>query len=183
MLIRMLTDQDALAAALVENLQRQDLNAVEEAEGYRRLMNEFGLTQELLSQAVGKSRSHVANTMRLLNLPEKVLAELRSGSISAGHARALLALADPEAALRVVLDRGLNVRQTEALTPSRDDEARDDQRTPRPERDPDTRALENELSGKLGLKVELVSRGRNGTLKINYRSLDQLDAIIVLLTR
>ncbi len=114
-LVRDLADGEATAASLVENLQRQDLNAVEEAEGYRRLMHEFSMTQDTLAMAVGKSRSHVANTLRLLNLPAGVQANLRDGKLSAGHARALLAHPDPALASAIVLARGLNVRQTEAL--------------------------------------------------------------------
>ena len=114
-LIRPLTDTEAMAAALVENLQRQDLDPIEEAEGYKRLIGEFGLTQDGLGELVGKSRSHVANTMRLLQLPAPVLEGVRSGTLSAGHARALLTHPQPEQAARVVIARGLNVRQTEAL--------------------------------------------------------------------
>ena len=113
--VRELGDREAMAAALVENLQRQDLNALEEAEGYRRLIDEFALTQDALGQAVGKSRSHVANTLRLLALPDRVRELLRDGALSAGHARALLTAPNPEALALQVVDRGLNVRQTEAL--------------------------------------------------------------------
>ena len=114
-LVNAMTDTEAAAVALVENLQRQDLNAMDEAEGYARLLNQFEFTQEALGQAVGKSRSHVANTLRLLNLPDAVKEALRKGEISAGHARALLAHPTPDAALREVIDRQLSVRQTEAL--------------------------------------------------------------------
>jgi ParB family chromosome partitioning protein len=179
-LVRALADADAMAAALVENLQRQDLNAMEEAEGYRRLIDEFGLTQDALGQAVGKSRSHVANTLRLLNLPPTVQAEVRGGALSAGHARALLAHPEPEKAALAVIARGLNVRQTEALA-SRPEAAT----SPRsgPAKDADTRALERTLSERLGLKVEIAFDGKGGTLRIRYRSLEQLDGLIALLTR
>ena len=179
-LVRELTDGEAMAAALVENLQRQDLNAIEEAEGYKRLAEEFGLTQEALGAAVGKSRSHVANLMRLLNLPEFVRSELRRGAISAGHARALLTHPEPDRAARAVVARGLNVRQTEALA----------QRDAGPavtgatrERDPETTAIERDLSERLGLRVALSFDGRGGTVKIAYRSLEQLDGVIALLSR
>jgi len=175
-LLRDLTDADAMAAALVENLQRQDLNAIEEAEGYRRLLEEFGLTQERLGEAVGKSRSHVANTLRLLNLPPTVQAEVRKGALSAGHARALLSHPDPATAALSVIARGLNVRQTEALAARR----------PGPRartKDAETAALEADLSGRLGLKVEIAFDGRGGSVRIHYRSLDQLDGIVTLLNR
>ncbi len=118
-LVRELSDQDAMAASLVENLQRQDLNPIEEAEGFTRLIEEFGLTQEQLGAAVGKSRSHIANTIRLLQLPDSVRTEVQAGTLSAGHARALLAHANPEEAARQVIANGLNVRQTEALATNR----------------------------------------------------------------
>src|SRR3954468_6635396 len=113
-LVRPLSDTEAMAAALVENLQRQDLDPIEEAEGYKRLLGEFGLTQDGLGELVGKSRSHVANTMRLLQLPDSVRDGVRSGALSAGHARALLGHPDPAGAAKIVIARGLNVRQTEA---------------------------------------------------------------------
>jgi ParB family chromosome partitioning protein len=182
-LIRDLSDADAMAAALVENLQRQDLNAIEEAEGYRRLLEEFGLTQEQLGTAVGKSRSHVANTLRLLNLPLPVQAEVRKGALTAGHARALLGHPDPAAAALSVIARGLNVRQTEAMAARRS--APDDQQA-RPRsasKSPETAALEADLSERLGLRVEIHFDGKGGSLRIHYRSLDQLDGIVTLLTR
>lgn len=176
-LVRELSDAEAMAAALVENLQRQDLNAIEEAEGYRRLLEEFGITQERLGEAVGKSRSHIANTMRLLNLPATVLAEVRKGALSAGHARALLAHPEPEKAALAVIARGLNVRQTEALATRHRAPA-----TAHP-KDPETTALEEQLAARLGLKVEITFDGRGGTLRIHYRSLDQLDGLVTLINR
>jgi ParB family chromosome partitioning protein len=165
---------------LVENLQRQDLNAIEEAEGFHRLLTEFGLTQETLAQAVGKSRSHVANTLRLLNLPLLVQTELRSGTITAGHARALLALSDPEAGMRAVIARGLSVRQTEALA-TQQPAAREVNNTQ--PRDPDLVAVERELTSHLGLKVQLSQRGRGGSIRIEYADLDQLEALLAVLRR
>lgn len=181
-LVRDLADGDAMAAALVENLQRQDLNAIEEAEGYQRLIQEFGLTQEKLAQAVGKSRSHIANSMRLLNLPSAVRAEVQAGRLTAGHARALLSLADPEEAARQVIAKGLNVRQTENLVTNRADAA--PARTkPAAAADAETAALERDLSERLGLKVQITFDGRGGSVRIGYGSLDQLDGLIALLSR
>jgi len=179
-LVRDMPDSEAASAALVENLQRQDLNAIEEAEGFHRLLTEFGLTQETLAQAVGKSRSHVANTLRLLNLPLLVQTELRSGTITAGHARALLALSDPEAGMRAVIARGLSVRQTEALA-TQQPAAREVNNTQ--PRDPDLVAVERELTSHLGLKVQLSQRGRGGSIRIEYADLDQLEALLAVLRR
>ena len=176
--IRDLDDRAAMAAGLVENLQREDLNAVEEAEGYARLLGEFDLNQEALGRAVGKSRSHVANTMRLLNLPGRVRDMLRAGTLSAGHARALLGAADPERLAGLVVVRGLSVRQTEALAAAapRDPAAR---RTGK--QDADTAALERRLTEKLGLKVGIKSAGKGGQVTISYRDLDQLEGVLRLL--
>ena len=170
-LVRPLSDRDAMAAALVENLQRQDLDAIEEAEGYRRLTTEFGLTQDQLGTAVGKSRSHVANTLRLLGLPGPVRAHVQAGALSAGHARALLAHHDPEAAAKAVIARGLNVRQTEAM-------AGRPAFAPKPPPDAEHAALERDLSQRLGLPVRIQTDGRGGTVRITYRSLDQLDHLL-----
>lgn len=175
-LLRNLDDRAAMAAALVENLQRQDLNALEEAEGFRRLIDEFGLTQDQLGQAVGKSRSHVANTLRLLALPERVRELLRDGALTAGHARALLTAPDAEALALQVVDRGLNVRQTEALVAAKPREP-----SVRPAAAPETLALEKDLSTRLGLKVNIRHGGRGGQVMIQYRDLDQLDGLIRLL--
>ena len=177
-LIRPLSDTEAMAASLVENLQRQDLDAIEEAEGYKRLIGEFGLTQDGLGDLVGKSRSHVANTMRLLQLPNPVRDGLRAGTLSAGHARALLAHPDPAAAAKIVIARGLNVRQTEALV------QRGEAKPAAPKSaDPEVAALERDLSTRLGLKVQITQEGRGGTVRISYRNLDQLDAVLALLRR
>ena len=170
------SDRDALAAALVENLQRQDLNAIEEAEGYRRLIEEFGMTQDALAAAVGKSRAHVGNMMRLLRLPPALHDDIRSGRLSAGHARALLTHPDPERAARAVIDRGLNVRQTEALAQRGADPS-----PPSRPRDPATEALARELTERLGLKVEISFDGARGSVRLHYRDLDQLDGILRLL--
>lgn len=184
--VRELGDREAMAAGLVENLQRQDLNALEEAEGYRRLIDEFGLTQDALGQAVGKSRSHVANTLRLLGLPERVRELLRDGALTAGHARALLTAPEPERLALQVVDRGLNVRQTEALsaTASRQKPATANNGADATAGgEAETRALERELSDRLGLEVAIRHGGRGGQVVIRYRNLDQLDGLIQLLQR
>lgn len=174
-LVRDLTDPDALAVALVENLQRQDLDALEEAEGYHRLIEEFGLTQERLAQAVGKSRAHVGNTLRLLNLPASIKAALHAGTVTAGHARALLVHPHPEHALAAVIANDLSVRATEALA----SEHRPD-RSPRP-RDPDLMALESEISRLLGLRIEIVGSVGRGAVRIGYTSADQLEGVLTKL--
>jgi ParB family chromosome partitioning protein len=175
-LIRDLDDRAALAAALVENLQREDLNPLEEAEGYQRLTREFGLTQDALGKAVGKSRSHVANMLRLLALPARIKDLVGAGSLSAGHARALLTAPDPVRLAEQVVTRGLNVRQTEALAA-----AGAKPRAPRAH-DPETRAVERDLMAKLGLKVAIKHGQRGGTVTIAYRDLDQLDGLVRLLS-
>jgi ParB family transcriptional regulator, chromosome partitioning protein len=174
-LVNEMTDTEAAAVALVENLQRQDLNPIDEAEGYDRLLTQFHFTQEALGQAVGKSRSHISNTLRLLNLPESVKAALRKGEISAGHARALLAHSAPDAGLRDVIDRQLSVRQTEALASRQPLSAPDDV----PGGDgPDIAALERLLSSQLGLTVKVTFNGRRGMIQFHYTDLDQLDHLL-----
>lgn len=180
-LVRALEDTAAMAAALVENLQREDLNPIDEGEGYRRLIEEFSLTQERVADSVGKSRSHVANTMRLLKLPSAVQTELRRGTLTAGHARALLTHPDPARAALAVIAQGLNVRQTEALTSRQNEDGRGAaKREPRP-KDPDTQIIERELQEKLGLAVAINSRGRGGVLQVTYKTYDQLEGLIALL--
>jgi ParB family chromosome partitioning protein len=185
-LVRALEDTAAMAAALVENLQREDLNPIDEGEGYRRLIEEFSLTQERVADSVGKSRSHVANTMRLLKLPPAVQTELRRGTISAGHARALLAHPDPARAALAVIAQGLNVRQTEAMA-SRQAEAATTAAQPLREprvKDPDVQALERDLQERLGLAVSLTPRGRGGgVLQLTYKTDEQLEGLIALLMR
>ncbi|WP_246523380.1 ParB/RepB/Spo0J family partition protein [Neoroseomonas eburnea] len=176
--IRDLDDRAAMAAGLVENLQREDLNALEEAEGYSRLIEEFGLKHEGLGQAVGKSRSHVANTLRLLNLPARVREMLRQGTLSAGHARALLGADDPEKLAMLVAVRGLSVRQTEALAAA---QPRDPTTRRAARQDPDTAALERRLTERIGLKVAIKATGKGGQVTIAYRDLDQLDGVLKLL--
>ena len=177
-IIRQISDSDALEIALVENLQREDLSPLEEAEAYSRLMEEFGRTQASLAEAVGKSRSHVANMIRLLSLPAPVRRRLDEGELSAGHARALLAAADPVALAEEVVRRGLNVRATERLVQRR---AKTPPPAKRPPRDADTVALERELAAVLGLRVTLEPKKRGGALTLHYASLDQLDRVLNLL--
>ncbi len=179
--IRQLDDTDAMAAAMVENLQRSDLNPVEEAMGLQRLIQDYSLTQEELAGAIGKSRSHITNTMRLLNLPEPVLAQLRDGVLSAGHARALLGHPDPVEGMAVVLEKGLNVRQTEDLVARLNKAASEDKAavaTPAPE----ITRLEEDLSARFGLKTQIRFNGKSGSLKINYSSLEQFEALMARLT-
>lgn len=172
--IRDLTDLEALELALVENLQREDLSALEEAEGYSQLMKEFNHTQELLARSVGKSRSHVANMLRLLNLPDPVKALLNSRELSAGHARALLNAADPVGVAKTIVRRGLNVRQTEKLVSGSGGKP-----TKAPKlKDPNTVALEHDVSTLLGLAVSISTKTKGGTISIAYDSLEQLDEIL-----
>jgi ParB family chromosome partitioning protein len=172
-----LSDRAALEVALLENVQRQDLSPLEEAEGYRRLIEEFEHTQEALASALGKSRSHIANLLRLLGLPAEIRALLERGELSAGHARALLGSRDPVALARIVVSRGLNVRQAEALVRLNAQRPHRHQ-SKATTKDANTRALEHDLSTRLGLTVRLTSKGAGGTLEISYGSLDQLDGLI-----
>ena len=174
-IIRELEDREALEIALIENLQREDLSALDEAEGYRRLKDEFSYTQAALAAALGKSRSHVANTMRLLNLPDPVKEMIDRGTLTAGHARALLNAEDAISLARTVARRGLNVRQTEKLVQA---EQRPKKAKPAPGKDSDTLALERDISNLLGLKVEIRFRGGAGTLAVHYQSIEQLDDIL-----
>ncbi len=184
-IIKDIDDREALEIALIENLQREDLTPIEEAEGYKRLMDQFARTQGDLAREIGKSRSHVANTIRLLSLPDSVRESVQDGRLSAGHARALLGADDPAAAAIAVIKKALNVRQTETMIrrerdPSGAVEGRG--RPPAPEKDPNTAALERDLGNLLGLKVEIEDRGEVGTLKFHYASLDQLDDILQRIT-
>jgi ParB family chromosome partitioning protein len=156
--VREMSDGESLELAIIENVQRADLNAIEEAAAYHELMDRFGYTQERVAQEVGKSRPHIANTLRLLKLPEGVKAMLREGKLTAGHARTLIGLPDAEARAKAIVDSALNVR--------------------------DTRALESSLSNVLGLKVQISDKGaKGGSLAIEYRTLEQLDDIIRRLNR
>lgn len=180
--VREIDDGQALELALVENIQREDLNALEEAEAYRHLVEEFGHSQDDLSRALGKSRSHISNTLRLLGLPKPVKALVADGKLSAGHGRALLGGDDPAAMAKAVLAKELNVRQTEDLVRKSRTEAvarrGNRHRGGGREKDPDTLALERDLSALLGLKVSIGPRGEAGSLTIHYRNLDQLDDLL-----
>lgn len=179
-IVRGFSDVDAMEIALIENLHREDLSALEEAEAYRRLIDEFGHTQDRLAQAISKSRSHVANTLRLLGLPDTVKARIREGELSAGHARALLTAEDPERLAAEVVAKGLNVRQTERLAQRGKPGAtgRPRGRPPKPAKDPNTAALERDLAAMLGLTVSIEERGEGGTLSIHYETLEQLDDLL-----
>jgi ParB family chromosome partitioning protein len=178
-IIREMDDRGASEIALIENIQRQDLNAIEEGEGYRRLIEEFGHTQEELGRALGKSRSHIANTVRLLNLPEEVKAMVADGRLSAGHARALVVSRNPLALARMVVGEGLSVRQIEtALRMERRADEGGEKIAKVKTKDANVAALEKQLAQLLGLKVSLVTEGEGGSLTIYYRTLDQLDEVL-----
>jgi ParB family chromosome partitioning protein len=185
-IVRDLSDSEMLELAIIENVQRADLNPLEEAQGYRQLMDRFGHTQERLAEALGKSRSHIANLLRLLTLPDAVLELLRAGRLTAGHARALVSAAHPEALARQVVERDLSVRQTEALART----AATPPAGPRPVaraagKDADTRALEQDLTASLRLKVSIEHRPgqQAGELRIRYSTLDELDGLCQMLSR
>jgi len=180
-------DREALEIAIIENVQRADLNPLEEATGYQALSDQFNYSQNDLARVIGKSRSHVANTMRLLKLPDTVKEFLADGRLSAGHARALLTQDDPEALARIIVDQGMNVRAIEALAQelniAKADAAGKPARKAKsaPVVDADTAALEKRLSDALGLKVALRIEGEAGEIRIRYTSLDQLDEVCRLL--
>ncbi len=187
-IIRDFTDVEVLEVAIIENIQRADLNPVEEAAGYRQLMDKFGHTQEKMAEALGKSRSHIANLLRLLNLPDAVIEMLRNGDLSAGHARALIPAEDPVALARQIVKNGLSVRATEALVRKEQTAGNAPERTSAtkasPEKDADTLALEGDLSASVGMKVQIdhKSDGESGKLTIDYNSLDDLDVLCRLLS-
>lgn len=182
-IVRDVDDRTALELAIVENVQRSDLNPLEEAMGYEQLIADHGYTQNDLGDIIGKSRSHVANSLRLLKLPEPVRDMLAAGSLSAGHARAIVSTSDPIKLAKDIVSKGLSVRDAEKLA-QRD--AQDAGRTTaaereRPQKDSDTLALEQSLSDVLGLKVEVNHKSQGGQLRIDYRSLEQLDELCRLL--
>jgi ParB family chromosome partitioning protein len=174
------TDSDALEIAIIENVQREDLNAMEEAQGYHALANEFKRSQEDIAKIVGKSRSHVANMMRLTKLPPEVQAYIALGQLSAGHARALIGVPDPIAAAKRIVEEGLNVRQAETLAHVEGVPERKPQkpRTNGKAKDPNTVALERSVSDALGLAVSIDHRDSGGMVHIRYRDLDQLDDVV-----
>ena len=169
----------ALEIAVIENVQRADLNALEEAMGYEQLGNEFGYSQGDLARIIGKSRSHIANTLRLLKLPKLSRQMLAEGHLSAGHARALLSVSDPDAVAKRIVEQGLSVRDVERITQQETENSagRVKTKAPRREKDVDTRALEKDLSDALGLAVSIDARGERGEVRIRYTDLEQLDAL------
>jgi ParB family chromosome partitioning protein len=176
---RELSDKEVLELAIIENVQRADLNAIEEATGYRELIERFGYSQEQLSDIIGKSRSHVANTLRLLRLPEGVRTLVQEGKLTAGHARALVGRDDAQALAKRIIDEGLNVRAVEAIVQGEDGDGSSSASGRRVrEKDPDTRAFERELRDLLDLSVEIKrGAGESGNLIIKYANFEQLDHI------
>lgn len=180
-IIKDLSDSEALEIAIIENIQRHDLNPIEEALGYKRLMDEFSHTQNVLGKVVGKSRSHIANILRLLALPESVQELMKENKLSMGHARALITADDPAALAKLVVRDGLSVRQTENMAKTLKANGKDKSKgkhSVSSGKDPDTLALENDLSMRLGLKISLETQSsESGVLKIHYKTLEQLDDI------
>jgi ParB family chromosome partitioning protein len=180
-IIKDLTDSEVLEIALIENIQRANLNAVEEALAYRQLMDRFGHTQEKLAEALSKSRSHIANLLRLLQLPDEVLGYIREGKLTAGHARALITTANPAELARMIIARGMTVRQTEDLAKKQGAAIGKPGRSHRRpgEKDADTRALEADLSANLRMAVQIAHEpgGESGVLSIRYNTLEDLDLL------
>ncbi|APZ52622.1 ParB/RepB/Spo0J family partition protein [Salipiger abyssi] len=185
-LIRELSDQETLEIAIIENIQRADLNAIEEAAGYKQLMYRFGHTQEKIAEALGKSRSHIANLLRLLNLPDGVQEHVRNGELSAGHARTLVTARDPDRMAEEIMRKKLSVRQAEALLRA---ETQPPQRKApaasyEMDKDADTKALEGDISAALGMKVSIAhAPGKeSGKLTISYESFEELDSLCMILS-
>ena len=182
-LLREVSDSELLELAIIENIQRADLNPLEEAAGYRQLMERFGHTQEKLAEALSKSRSHIANLLRLLTLPDAVQGWLREGRLTAGHARALITAADPTGLAREVISKGLSVRETERLAQVPKSAKDAGARRVRSEKDADTRVLEQDLSANLRMKVVIDHKGLDGgSMIITYKDLDQLDQLCQILS-
>jgi len=181
-IVRDVDDRTALELAIVENVQRSDLNPLEEAMGYEQLIAEHGYTQNDLGEIIGKSRSHVANSLRLLKLPDPVRDMLADGSLSAGHARALVSTSDPSGLARTIVSKGLSVRDAERMAQN-DIKSQGDvlEKRPSAEKDSDTVALERSLSDALGLDVKISHKGGSGQIRIGYRTLEQLEAVCRLL--
>jgi ParB family chromosome partitioning protein len=180
--VRDFTDVEVLEIAIIENIQREDLNPIEEALAYRQLMDRFGHTQEKLAEALSRSRSHIANSMRLLNLPETVQLMLRKGELTAGHARALITSADPTKLAVQAVQRGLSVRQVEELV--KKPQASQKPKGGGSEKDADTRAIESDISANLGMGVRIDFKGVDGgTVTISFRTLDELDLLCDVLSR
>ena len=179
-LIRELSDGEALEIALIENIQRSDLNPLEEARAYGMLLNQFSYTQQQLAESIGKSRSHIANTLRLLTLPDSVRQLIEDGKLTAGHARTLVATDSPAELADRIIRLGLSVREAEDLTRR---VAPASARKARPEKAADTRALEKSVGDALGLKVEIAAKAAGGTVTIRYASLEQLEDVCRRLMR
>ena len=176
--VREMADDQALEIAIIENVQRADLNVLEEGAAYQELITKFARTQEQVAQQVGKSRSHVANTIRLLQLPEQVKAWVREGKLTAGHARTLLGTADPEARARELIAGELTVRQAEQRSAAKKKPGG------KPRKDPNIADLEASISNRLGLKVQVIHKGdKGGEIRITYKSLEQLDDLARRLNR
>ena len=180
-LIRELDDRETLEIALIENIQRSDLNALEEARAYRQLMDQYNYTQQQLADSIGKSRSHIANTMRLLSLPEAIQQQIENGKLTAGHARSLVATEYPTEMADQIIKLGLTVREAEEL--ARKNSVAPEIKSYASEKDADTRALEKTLTEALGLSTSIKHKGAGGgSVQISYKSLDQLDEVIRKLT-
>lgn len=180
-IVKVLDEEAAFEIALIENLQREDLNALEEALGFRKLMDDYGHTQEKLAAALGKSRSHIANMVRLLNLPASVQAMIREGKLSASHARALVASSDPEHLAHQVVSQGLSVRDTEKLAADasgRTKQTKGGNRTRAPGKDSDVVALENDMTAALGMRVSIDTKGHSGVVRVEFSNLNQLDDLV-----
>ncbi|WP_029040967.1 ParB/RepB/Spo0J family partition protein [Cucumibacter marinus] len=181
-IIRDVDDREALELAIIENVQRADLNPLEEAQGYQQLVDQFSYSQNELAQVIGKSRSHVANTLRLMKLPEKVRDYVARGELTAGHARTLITADDPEALAKRIVDGGLSVREAEVLQQKMSAQKKTGESGRAAEtKSADTLALEKTLSDTTGLKVSIDHKERGGKVEIKYRTLEQLDAICRLL--
>lgn len=181
-IVRDFTDTEVLEVAIVENIQRADLNAIEEAASYRQLMDRFGHTQEKLAEALNKSRSHIANLLRLLNLPDQVQSWLKDGKLSAGHARALITAANPVELARKVIEKNLSVRETEELVRRQAAPKPARSQTASAEKDADTKVLEGDLSAHLKMRVAINHKGQDGgQMVINYKDLEQLDRLCQIL--
>lgn len=182
-IVRELSDGEALEIALIENIQRADLNPLEEAQGYQQLMSEFAYTQQQLADSLGKSRSHIANTLRLLNLPDSVRTHIEAGRLTAGHARTLVAADDPVSLATRIIEMGLNVRQAEDLTRETSAAKRKPAKA-KPEKSADIKSLETQIAESLGLQVTITDHGaKGGTVSIAYSTLEQFDEITRRLMR
>jgi ParB family transcriptional regulator, chromosome partitioning protein len=173
-IIRELDDRETLEIAIIENVQRSDLNPLEEARAYKMLMDQYDYTQQQLAESIGKSRSHIANTLRLMQLPQSVLSHIESGQLSAGHARAIVATENPNDLAEQIIKLGLSVRQAEDLTREQSSKVKVSSSK---DKDADTRALENSLSAALGLTVSIDHKGRGGQISISYKTLEQLEHV------